>query len=111
MNRAAAVKQNKGKMQKLFVYDDLSPVVKVVYKTVDELPDNVKNYPPSAQRAFLLSHNAALRRFGNPTVALRAGWRGLQNMMANLRVGARRAGVNLDAYLRKRNTRLKGVLQ
>jgi len=51
----------------------------VYYETIDELPDWVKNYPPRAQRAFLMTYNNALKRWGEYGKAMRAADKALRN--------------------------------
>jgi hypothetical protein len=100
MSRSTVQSEQRKQLAQLYVYDDLSPVVKALFNSTDELPDNVRNYPPIAQWAFMRTHNNNLRRWGDPHLALAGAWRALQNVMHHLREEASKAGLSLDAYLK-----------
>lgn len=60
----------------------------------EQVPDRVKNYPLPAQRAFVVSFNNNLRRWGDVNFAFKAAWKTLENMVAYLKTQKKTTGNN-----------------
>ena len=68
----------------------------VYYENVDELPDHVKQHPLRAQRAFLMTYNNVLKRWGEYGKAMRAAEKALCNVARQMKEKKGPVGPDVD---------------
>jgi len=65
-------------------------LARIYFTELSELPDAVKMHPPAAQRAFMVTFNNWLRRYGDQAKAFRAAQKALRTKVSQLKAMKKR---------------------
>lgn len=79
---------------------------RIYFTELSELPDKVKMQPPAAQRAFMVTFNNWLRRYGDQAKAFRAAEKAMRTKVSQLKAMKRRGtGPGIDEALIRWNVK------